>query len=178
MTCGVYIINFGERSYVGSSRDVERRWNRHKSDLRAGRHANQFMQRLWDQGQEPTFALLASCGAEQLVDLEQHHVDQLKPYLNLAQVVAAPMVGRRHSVRSRHRMRQAQLARTDARRGWQPKPVLCVDTGQRFASATAAAAYLNRISGSDNNYHQNIAAACRGVTRTAYGYAWRYSEGE
>lgn len=195
MTCGVYLITFGERSYVGSSQNVEQRWVHHRSDLRQGRHANCFMQRLWDKGQRPDFVLLLECTQDDLLVCEQHYIDTLRPELNLAEVAGAPMRGRRHSTLARERMSASQRSRTDGNRGWKVgrslseqhkhrvgvaqrarKEVVCVELDKRFYSVGEAARYLCSIGAAPNvKCRANIASACRGQLNKAYGYTWQYA---
>lgn len=48
------------------------------------------------------------------------------------------------------------------------KPVLCVETGQIFASTMD----VQRKKG---YFQQNISSACNGKRKTAYGYHWQYA---
>jgi hypothetical protein len=55
----------------------------------------------------------------------------------------------------------------------QAKAVICLDNGMVFGATTLAAEWLStqRSAKSDNS---QIAKACRGIIRTAYGYRWSY----
>lgn len=67
---------------------------------------------------------------------------------------------------------EARLERVgfDVRREGVRRPVVCVETGEAFASATEAArAYGRARSSAINN-------CLRGVTATAYGLHWRYAD--
>jgi len=57
----------------------------------------------------------------------------------------------------------------EATRKANSKPVLCVDTGEVFSSATEAGLSLGKPSG-----YSNISRALRGKTNKAYGLSWRY----
>lgn len=54
------------RMYIGSTIDVEKRFNRHKKDLRAGTHHCIYLQRAWNKYGEDSFSfdILKKCGSE------------------------------------------------------------------------------------------------------------------
>lgn len=54
----------------------------------------------------------------------------------------------------------------------QAKPVMCVETGEIFGTCTLAAEWLRSTLGRGDN--SQICKVCRGVTKTAYGYTWKY----
>ncbi len=68
------------------------------------------------------------------------------------------------ATRSKEQIRRANEAAAAAR----SKPVVCVETGQNFGSASAAANWFNCASGA------NISAVCNGKRKAALGYTWRY----
>ena len=98
-------------SYVGSSVNIGTRWRQHVWALRRGRHHNSRLQRAWDEYGEGAFSF---CVLEQVADTaslpkrEQHWLDYMleitDDYYNLAQDVAAPMLGRYHTEETRHKM--------------------------------------------------------------------------
>lgn len=53
------------------------------------------------------------------------------------------------------------------------KPVMCVETGSRFATITEAAQWL-AASGYPKASDSSISAVCKGRHKQAYGYIWRY----
>jgi len=59
MVAGVYAIENAEtgKAYVGSSRDIARRYRRHVALLRAGKHHSSKLQRSWDKHGEGAFGL-------------------------------------------------------------------------------------------------------------------------
>lgn len=84
MTSGVYrIVNrVTEKSYVGSSGDVQKRWTRHQGQLRRGVHHSEKLQRAWAKyGAEAFyFEVLEHCSIQQLRECEQRWIDQLDTY--------------------------------------------------------------------------------------------------
>lgn len=194
MRCGIYLIAFGDRLYIGSSQRIEQRWRSHRRELRQGVHHNRFMQRLHDNGVKPVFAVVMLCAASELLKREQAAIDAVEPELNLALIAGAPMRGRAHSDATRARMHKSdaqRLAQSNARKGQPGRPcspelrarhrlahpmrkaVRCVETGAVFHTHAAAADWV-RAQGLTraSNAQSNISGARRGVLKTAYGYSW------
>lgn len=102
---GVYAIRniLTNRSYVGSSNQIARRWESHKLALKKGKHHSPFLQRAWDSHGEVAFVfevLEAVQDQSLLFEREQHWIDELGAYisnggLNAAQFAGASMRGRR-----------------------------------------------------------------------------------
>ncbi len=74
------------------------------------------------------------------------------------------MTGFKHTAESRAKM----SASMKGRKSHQRKAVKCVDTGELFESATAAAKRYGR------KEHTLIAACCKGSVKTAYGHKFEY----
>jgi hypothetical protein len=52
------------------------------------------------------------------------------------------------------------------------KPVVCIETGERFDTMQSAAEWL-RLQGNERASFKSIHAAVSGSKKTAYGYSWR-----
>lgn len=78
--CGIYCIEntINNKKYIGLSRDIRRRWNEHKSDLRNGCHANIYLQREWNiYGNECfRFNILELCSPYEICDKERHYISE------------------------------------------------------------------------------------------------------
>lgn len=76
-TSGIYAIQRGERSYIGSSADITLRWRKHRSDLRGGRHHSRYLQNAWNKYGEDAFefVILEECPVDVLIEREQHYLD-------------------------------------------------------------------------------------------------------
>jgi group I intron endonuclease len=83
---GIYkiICLDNNRIYIGSSKDIKKRWNRHLNDLRKNKHDNQHLQRSFDKYGESSFVfeIIELCNNEELLIREQYYLDEFKPYLN------------------------------------------------------------------------------------------------
>ncbi len=105
---GIYLITCtaNGKIYIGSTNNLRNRWNSHRSQLRAGNHPNQHMQRSWDKHGEESFTMtvLEKCEQVDITEREQHYLDVWKPFdprgFNMAIDAVAPMRGRKMSPES------------------------------------------------------------------------------
>jgi len=81
MTCGVYHIidKTTNKRYVGSSKNIETRWYRHRSSLRKNKHHSPALQNAWNvRGEENFFFLIAEvCCESKLIEVEDCHLQPL-----------------------------------------------------------------------------------------------------
>lgn len=86
--CGIYrIVRLDTgREYIGHSCDIGRRWADHRRLLNAGSHHASKLQRAWSKyGQEAfAFEIIEFCDRAALVEREQWHFDERKPWFNTA----------------------------------------------------------------------------------------------
>lgn len=113
MTCGIYqIVNkLNGKRYVGSSVNVEVRWQTHRRELRKGTHHAQHLQRSWNKHGEESFNLevILECDPEMLIQEEQKELDSGFDY-NSSPTAGSPL-GFKFSDESRERVRQNRLDR-------------------------------------------------------------------
>ena len=160
MISGVYqiVCVANGRRYIGSARDVYRRWAEHQKDLGNGRHHNRHLQRAWAKYGAGCFGIeiLECCDEGALLGREQHWLDTSRPEFNLAKYADAPMRGRKASRQHRarlskaHRRYQSSETRSkigDANRGKRRSPevieamrrrVVSVETRARMSAAAKA----------------------------------------
>jgi len=88
---GIYkIVNTeNDKTYIGSSVDIDRRWKEHKSRLRHDRHGNQHLSNSWDKYGEDSFELqiIELIDKEDLVVRERYYINKLQPEYNIGDVV-------------------------------------------------------------------------------------------
>ena len=76
--CGIYCIEniINNKKYIGLSRDIRRRWNEHKSELRNNDHDNIYLQRAWNTYGEDAFQfnIVELCDPSELCDKEQYYI--------------------------------------------------------------------------------------------------------
>lgn len=77
---GIYAITNLEngKAYIGSTKDLEKRWDEHRRALLHGDHYNPYLQRSWDKYGEDVFKFMI-CeyvdNLEQLIEREQYWLD-------------------------------------------------------------------------------------------------------
>lgn len=83
---GIYEIRniINNNYYIGSAKNINRRWDRHRSGLRHNKHENVYLQRAWNKyGEEKfTFKVVEECDVSKLLTLEQKYLN-LKPEYNI-----------------------------------------------------------------------------------------------
>ena len=88
---GVYAIRcrYNGRTYVGSSKNIKRRWLRHRGDLRGGIHHSPHLQRAWDKYGEQGFEffVLSYCAVDELLEHEQFWLDSSTCFYNGSRTV-------------------------------------------------------------------------------------------
>lgn len=81
---GIYKITnkVNNKSYIGSSNNIKRRWKQHINLLNKGEHHSIKLQRAWNKyGQDNfKFEILEECDVEKLLYLEQFYIDKYKAY--------------------------------------------------------------------------------------------------
>lgn len=77
---GIYCIEniINNKKYIGLSRNIEQRWNEHKSKLRRGKHGNIYLQRAWNRDGEDAFKfyILETCNSDVLSEREQYYINK------------------------------------------------------------------------------------------------------
>lgn len=108
MTCGIYeIVNtVNSKRYVGSSVDIDSRWQTHIRELRRGTHHAQHLQRSFNKHGEDAFVIrcITECEREELIPLEQAELDYGYDYNSSP--TAGNTLGLKFSDEARERVRQ------------------------------------------------------------------------
>ena len=83
---GIYRIKnlINEKSYYGSSKNIEKRWKKHLNELRKKKHINNFLQNAWNKYGENNFIfeIVQECEEKDLLVIEQKYID-LFGYYNI-----------------------------------------------------------------------------------------------
>jgi group I intron endonuclease len=82
---GIYLIinNVNNKIYVGSSVNINKRKNRHYSELKNGLHKNKHLQNAWNLYGEENFTfniIQYNINKSDLIKLEQHYIDKYNSY--------------------------------------------------------------------------------------------------
>lgn len=104
---GIYQIKHiaSGKIYIGSATNIYKRWNFHKETLRNKTHHNGRLQNAWNKyGEEAfEFSIIETCFIFALIFREQHYMDALKPFYNIAKV-AGSALGVKHTDETRAKM--------------------------------------------------------------------------
>jgi len=115
---GVYeIVNaVNSKRYIGASVNLTHRWQAHRWQLRRGQHDNPHLQASWDKHGEAAFVFspLMFCPRAELRLWEQRYMDEFRPEYNLSLDATMPMLGRKHSARTKAKMSAALIGNTRA----------------------------------------------------------------
>lgn len=113
--------NKNGKIYIGSAKNLRKRWKEHRSLLNNGKHHSSHLQRAWNKdGGNFTFTVLEEVEKdEDLIPAEQKWLDETRSYergigYNI-NPTAGSWLGRKHSAEAKEKMREAAL-----RRGPQP----------------------------------------------------------
>ena len=75
---GIYCIEntVNGKKYIGLSRNIEQRWNEHRSKLRRGKHGNIYLQRAWNNYGEDAFRfyVVEVCESDALSEREEYYI--------------------------------------------------------------------------------------------------------
>lgn len=81
---GVYKITntIHGKFYIGSSKDIDNRFEEHKQKLRTNKHVNPILQHSWNYHGESnfTFAVIEECEPDKCLEREQYYLDTFQPY--------------------------------------------------------------------------------------------------
>lgn len=128
MTSAVYVIvNVSSgRKYVGSTKDVERRFKDHVTLLSRGLHHCRHLQRAWDiHGKDYfEFKLVEIVDVDRLTEREQFHLSAASLVYNASRFVVRPMLGRKMSDETKAKLRACNIGRKHS-----------VQTKQRMSAA-------------------------------------------
>ena len=83
---GIYCImnTINGKRYVGSSKNIYSRWQKHRALLRKGTHWDRHLQNAWNKYGETSFKfiVLCKCPEEELLTKEQEYINNLEPEYN------------------------------------------------------------------------------------------------
>lgn len=94
-TSGIYkIVNIlTKKFYIGSAKNIKRRWSYHKSSLIKNLHSNNHLQKAWNKYGEENFEfeIIEECSSEKdiLLSREQFYIDTLKPEYNILRIAGS-----------------------------------------------------------------------------------------
>lgn len=116
--CGIYAIRHlaSGRSYIGSSKNIYKRWAIHRATLKSKTHHNLHLQNAWNKHAEADFVfeILAECSVDQLLAEETRHLDLTRLRYNIAAPGSFPL--KMPSANRPRKRRRLRLYSWDSRR--------------------------------------------------------------
>lgn len=106
---GIYVIinRLNGNTYVGSAVKFSRRWKKHLSDLKHGKHHSRHLQNAWDKyGDVFSFTVERWCAKDDLIRFEQEVIDLLKPEYNISPTAGGSQIGVVRSEKFREAVRK------------------------------------------------------------------------
>ena len=106
-SCIYRIINLtNNKSYIGSTKNIDVRINQHIKALRSNKHHNNYLQHTFNLVGERYFIfhIIECCDFNKLEEFEQIYIDGLCPEYNICKDTKAPMRFRKHSQKSIQKM--------------------------------------------------------------------------
>ena len=95
---GIYEIRntINGHCYIGSSVNIQKRWNEHIRDLSANKHHSIYLQRAWNKYGLDCFEfnVIEQCFFFALILREQYYINSCSPEYNIAKDAKSPMLGR------------------------------------------------------------------------------------
>ena len=118
MKSGVYQIRniVNNTFYIGSSKNIDMRWREHVNCLKANRHGNSRLQRVWNKYGPETFVfeVIKECDEKYILQEEQMLLNQFwddENCLNIAKDAQRPRAGIKRSPESIQKQREKLIGR-------------------------------------------------------------------
>ena len=110
LNSGIYKLYFKDscKFYIGSSKNIIKRFSEHKNRIIQNKHSNKYLQNLCLKlgVDKLKYEILANCPSEYLLKLEQWFINNLKPELNLAEIVGRPPANRKRGYKMSEEAKQ------------------------------------------------------------------------
>lgn len=114
MKSGIYkILNLQNgKYYIGSAKNLDYRFSRHKFDFYNNCHHNIYLQRAFNLygANSFEFHILEYCEKEKLIEREQYWIDDLKPAYNILKI-AYSRLGSKHTKETKAKMSAKAMGR-------------------------------------------------------------------
>lgn len=200
MKSGIYQIRnlTNNKIYIGSATYFPGRFGGHRNDLRKNKHNNRYLQNAWNKYGESNFVfeVLFTCPKEDLIRLEQYHINNYKPEYNICKI-AGNTLGVKYTDEVRKRLSDIAKNRifseeTKKRIGEATKVLWSTtNTEEKLREATYKSIYqicpdtlnivrefksIREASNLFNKDHSSLARAARGVSYLVCGYCWCFTK--
>ncbi len=115
---GIYkIVNtLNNKVYVGSSCNINNRWNQHKKSLSNNTHHSLKLQRTYNKyGDIFIYELITECKIEDLLTEEQYYIELLNSYKNgyNSVSIAGSNLGMKHTIETKNKLKESSIGNTN-----------------------------------------------------------------
>jgi group I intron endonuclease len=150
---GIYLLQIGNRYYVGSSVSIGNRLATHRSRLKRNKHENIIMINCFNKyGEEQShFKVLEECDISILLEREKFYIDTLKPELNI------------------------ELNPVLQNSEYKSKTVYQYSLNGEYIKSFKGASEAERTLDKNSN---KISQCCLNKRKSAYNYLWSYTKVE
>ena len=113
---GIYkITDQRGRIYIGSSANIEKRFQQHRKTLLNGSHVNKKLRDYYKKYKESAYVyeVVEECSLDDLLKREQFYIDLLLPFYNINKSATKPpsWSGKKHKEETKEKMRQWNIGR-------------------------------------------------------------------
>lgn len=113
---GIYQIKHiaSGKIYIGSSINIQLRWNVHTYELNKNKHHSPYLQRAWNKyGADAfEFSIIETCFVFALIFREQHYINLYHPAYNVSPTAGNAMLGKKHTAEARKKISEAGTRRS------------------------------------------------------------------
>ena len=182
MISGIYLITntTNGKIYIGSSNNIEHRWNRHKSHLKNNNHVNIHLQNAWNKYGESSFKWeIIHIIEDDILECEQFYLDTLKPDYNISICATSNFKGLHHTEESKTKISES---RKGDKHWFKNKKGKDCHNSLLIDQYTKNGEYIKTWVGSYEIErdliidHSNIIRCCKGKCKSAGGFSWRYRQ--
>lgn len=185
---GIYQIKnkVNNKIYIGSSKDIYKRWRHHIADFKANRHCNKYFQASWDKYGEDNFEFLILervTNLEDLKDIEQQYLLKLNPFkengYNLCRTTESYTFGYKLSEDTKNKMKNKKFTEEhilNIKLNIKKKCILQFDLYGKLIKKWNS---LNDVISFNPIYKMSSIYCCCNSNSSqvsSYGYLWFYEE--
>lgn len=169
--CGIYCIEnlVNGKKYIGLSRNIFQRFNRHKNSLNGGYHTNEHLQSAWNKYGENnfSFSIIEVCNEDELKNKEIYYI---KEYNTQNRKYGYNKTSGGDGIKNLSEECAEKISISESK-----KPVVCFSLNGDFISE-----YRNCRVAADfvSGNTENIRVCCdkKIGRKTMYGFIWMYKE--
>lgn len=176
MEFGIYTIKniVNNKIYIGSSVNIKRRWDAHKTALKHNKHKAVYLQRSYNKYGKDNFLfeILEVVKDKNLIlTREQYYIDTLNPEYNTCKK-AGNTLGFKHSEKTIEKFR---IYNKKINRKPPPRPLVRVDQFDLSGNYITTFNSIKEAAEKSNSLPSHIVEVCKNKLNKHKGYIWKYN---